>query len=94
MILALALTHHLAIGNNVPLAAIADYFSRLGKRAIVEFVPKSDPMVQQMLRSREDVFASYSAEEFERAFSARFTINERVTLTPSDRVLYLLTSLT
>ena len=89
-ILALALVHHLAIGNNVPLASVADYFSRLGRRAIVEFVPKSDPMVQQMLRAREDVFSAYSADDFERAFGDRFTIVERVTLAPSQRVLYLL----
>lgn len=90
VILALALVHHLAIGNNVPLASVADYFARLGRRAIVEFVPKTDPMVRQMLRTREDVFTSYTADEFERAFGERFTIVERVTLAPSQRVLYLL----
>jgi hypothetical protein len=92
MILALALVHHLAIGNNVPLSAIAGYFARLGTRAIVEFVPKSDAMVQQMLSARDDVFESYSREQFERAFETHFSIDDRVTLAPSDRVLYLLTA--
>ncbi len=93
LILALAVVHHLAIGNNVPLAAVADYFARLGRRAIVEFVPKSDPMVQRMLASRADVFESYTVEEFERAFSARFTIEQRAVISTSDRVLYLMTAL-
>ena len=92
LLLALAVTHHLAIGNNVPLPSIADYFSRLGRRLIVEFVPKADPMVQQMLRSREDVFSDYGEAAFERAFGARFTIDARSVVAPSDRVLYLMTA--
>ena len=92
MLLALAVTHHLAIGNNVPLAALADYFARLGRRAIVEFVPKSDPMVRRMLRSREDVFDRYDQAAFEDAFGARFTIDERMVVAPSERVLYLMTT--
>ena len=92
LILALAVVHHLAIGNNVPLTAVADYFSRIGRRAIVEFVPKSDPMVQRMMASRADVFESYTAEEFERAFSARFTIEQRAVIPTSDRLLYLMTA--
>ena len=92
VVLALAVIHHLAIGNNVPLDAVAAYFARLGRRAIVEFVPKSDPMVQGMLTSRADVFAHYTAEEFERAFSARFTIEQRAVISSSDRLLYLMTA--
>lgn len=93
LVLALAVIHHLAIGNNVPLAAVADYFARIGRRAIVEFVPKSDPMVQRMMASRADIFESYTAEEFERAFSARFTIEQRAVISTSDRLLYLMTAL-
>ena len=92
LVMALALIHHLAIGNNVPLTAVADYFAGIGRRAIVEFVPASDAMVQQMMAGREAVFADYTRDAFERAFSARFTIDEQVTLTPSDRVLCLLTT--
>ena len=56
MVVALALVHHVSIGNNVPLTAFADYLARLGRRAIVEFVPKADPMAKRMLTAREDVF--------------------------------------
>ena len=90
VILALAVVHHLAIGNNVPLPSVADYFARLGRRAIVEFVPKSDPMVQGMMASRTDVFEHYTAEDFERAFGARFAIEERAAIPASDRLLYLM----
>lgn len=92
LVLALAVTHHLAIGNNVPLTDLAAYLASLGRRAIVEFVPKSDPMVQGLLRSRVDVFEDYDEVGFERALERCFMIDERVTLAPSARTLYLLTT--
>ena len=49
--LALALVHHLAISNNVPLRQVAQYLSRLGRKLIIEFVPKSDSQVQRLLAS-------------------------------------------
>jgi hypothetical protein len=91
MVVALALVHHVSIGNNVPLTAFADYLARLGRRVIVEFVPKSDPMAKRMLAAREDVFADYTIECFEHAFAARFVIDERVPLARSNRVIYLMT---
>ena len=57
MLMALALVHHLAIGNNVPFGRIAEWFARLGRHLVIEFVPKSDSQVQRLLASREDVFA-------------------------------------
>lgn len=91
LMLALALIHHLAVGHNVPLPSIAEYFARLAKRLIVEFVPKSDPMVQRMLRARTDIFDAYDERAFEHAFSRVFRLEERVPL-PSGRALYLMAS--
>jgi hypothetical protein len=31
---------------------------------VIEFVPKSDPMVQSLLRHREDIFSDYTKEAF------------------------------
>lgn len=90
LLLALAVTHHLAIGNNVPFTAMAEYFASLGRNLIVEFVPKTDPMVGRMLRDRADVFPDYSPSAFEAAFASCFTIEDRTGLAPSGRVLYLL----
>ncbi len=49
-------------------------------------------MVRQMMAGREDVFDDYTVAEFERAFAARFTFDEVVTLSPSGRVLYLMSA--
>jgi hypothetical protein len=90
MVLALALIHHLAISNNVPLPQLADFFTKLGKWLVIEFVPKSDSQVQKLLISREDIFPGYTREGFEAAFQQRFKICEAVNVREAERVLYLL----
>ena len=90
LVMALAVIHHLAIANNVPLAGISDYFARLGLHCIVEFVPKDDPKVQVLLKDREDVFAGYTIEGFERAVEESFTIEHREPVADSGRTLFLL----
>ena len=89
VVMALALVHHLAISNNVPLGWIAELFSRLAPAAIVEFVPKGDPMVDLLLASRPDVFPDYTEDGFERAFAKHFRIVARTPIPDSTRVLYL-----
>lgn len=88
-ILALALVHHLAIGNNVPLEDIADFFAQVGKWAIVEFVPKEDSQTKRLLASRNDVFPNYTIEAFENAFSRRFESVAKEQVTGTERTLYL-----
>jgi hypothetical protein len=88
--MALALIHHLAVGNNVPLEMIAEFFSELGRKLIIEFVPKSDPMVKTLLANREDIFPAYTIDGFEAAFGQRFVIEQKEPIKNTDRVLYLL----
>jgi hypothetical protein len=90
LVLSLALIHHLAISNNVPLPQVADFFAKIGKWLVIEFVPKSDSQVQKLLISREDIFPNYTREGFESAFQQRFKITEAVNVRESERVLYLL----
>jgi ribosomal protein L11 methylase PrmA len=90
VILALALVHHLAIGNNVPFEDVAAYFARLGRQAIVEFVPKEDSQVRRLLASRRDVFQRYDLDGFEAAFAPFFEIQEKETISGSSRTLFRL----
>src|SRR5258706_1001297 len=92
MVLALAVVHHLAISNNVPLPQLADFFAETGKWLVIEFVPKPDSQVQKLLVSRKDIFPNYSRDGFESAFKAKFTIHETVEIHESERVLYLMES--
>jgi len=90
MVLALALVHHLAISNNLPLARIALFFSRLCRSLVVEFIPKDDSQVRLLLATREDVFPGYTQEGFEREFQKHFAIERREAVAGSKRVLYLM----
>jgi hypothetical protein len=90
MTLALAVIHHLAISNNVPLSQLAEFFGETGRWLVIEFVPKSDSQVQKLLASREDIFPSYNREGFETAFSQRFKVHEAMPVKESERVLYLM----
>lgn len=92
VILALALVHHLAIGNNLPLAAIADFFSKLGRCLIIEFVPKHDSKTKLLLARRVNMFPEYSVDGFEAAFSKYFGVVKKVPVVGSQRVIYLLKS--
>ena len=90
--LGLALIHHLAIGNNVPLPMLTATVAALARRAIIEFVPKDDEKVRTLLATREDVFPGYTVEGFEAAADAVFELEAREPLPDSGRVLYLLRS--
>ena len=90
LVLALAVIHHLAISNNVPLPQLADFFAETGKWLVIEFVPKEDSQVKKLLASREDIFPSYTRDGFESAFKEKFIFHEAVNVHESERVLYLM----
>ena len=90
--MALALIHHLAISNNVPLDYIAEFFAGICKNLIIEFVPKSDSQVQKLLTTREDIFPDYKEENFEKTFSPYFNIKEKEKISDTERTLYLMSS--
>ena len=88
--MALALLHHLAISDNLPFEDIARFFSRVCRSLIVEYVPKEDSQVGRLLVCREDIFDSYTQDEFERAFRRYFTIERAERIADSGRILYLM----
>jgi ribosomal protein L11 methylase PrmA len=87
-LLALAFTHHLAIGRNVPLDDVAAWLTALAPRGVVEFVPKADPTVQLMLSSREDVFDDYCEEAFTAALGRHARICHADTVSATGRRLF------
>jgi hypothetical protein len=88
--LALALIHHLVIGKNLSLEQTAAFFAEKSKWLIIEFVPKEDPKVQQMLSSKKDMYTNYTQENFEQVFSSYFKLQRKETIGSSNRILYLL----
>jgi len=90
LVLALALVHHLVIGKNIPLPLVAAWLNDIAPRLIIEFVPKEDEKVRQMLKSREDVFDSYTRPEFERFFSQYYDILAHNDVPGTHRTLYFM----
>jgi hypothetical protein len=90
MLLALALVHHLAIGHNEPLHRVAEYFAQLGRRLVIEVVPKQDSQVRRMLASRDDIFDQYTQAGFEAAFGRPFDIVDRIPVRDSERTIYIM----
>jgi hypothetical protein len=89
-VLALALIHHLVIGRNISLEVLAAWFSGISKKLIIEFVPRDDEKVQQMLASRKDVFSNYTESNFESIFTRYFSIIYKEPVPGTTRVIYLM----
>jgi Ribosomal protein L11 methylase len=89
--LALALVHHLVIGNNTPFRKFFSFLANTAPTWIVEFPAKEDSQVQRLLRNREDIFTDYSRHGFEAALYDSFIIHERREIEGTHRTLYLIT---
>jgi SAM-dependent methyltransferase len=91
LVIALALIHHLALRNNVPLPLIAGYLGRLtNKYLIIEFIPLSDEKAKELTARKQTLPAGYNLENFESAFSREFRIERKDPIPGTDRFLYLL----
>jgi hypothetical protein len=90
MIFALALIHHLAIGKNIPLEKIAAFFVRMGNYLVIEYVPKEDEKIRQMLAQKKDIYTEYTEEKFEVAFGGHFSVEKKIAIPGSSRTLYLM----
>ena len=86
-LIALAFEHHLAIAKNVPLNQVVDWFLQIAPQGLIEFVPKEDETVQQLLALREDIFKEYSYENFKALIGRQATIVNCTQITASGRVL-------
>ena len=65
----------------MPLREAISWLIDLAPRGIIEYVPKNDPMVQEILALRADVFTDYTEDNFDAALSmiARVVRSERIT---------------
>jgi hypothetical protein len=84
----LAIIHHLAITKNVPLEDLVDWLVDLAPKGIIEFVPKEDPMVQELLRFRKDIFPDYSEDAFCGFLKERSRIVQEKQVSAAGRKLF------
>ena len=83
----LALIHHLVIGRNIPLPEVINWFVGLAPQGIIEFVPKQDPMVQELLRLREDIFSDFTYENFLAYLNEKAIIIKTENVSKTGRIL-------
>lgn len=89
MVMALAVIHHLAISNNLPMAKIAECFAKFAPSLILEFVPKEDSQVQKLLATRKDIFPDYDEEGCKKAFNKYYKLEKEEKVKGSKRTMYL-----
>lgn len=86
-LVALAVVHHLAISRNIPFGELLDWLIDLAPCGVIEFVPKTDPMVQKLLALRTDIFEDYTWEFFKDRITQRARIDRVLQVGPHGRTL-------
>ena len=87
--LCLAVVHHLALTNNVPLPGVVALLADFGAPVVVEFPHPDDVMASRLLaRKRAGLFDTYTIENWERALDDRFEVHAKVELPSGTRTLY------
>jgi ribosomal protein L11 methylase PrmA len=86
-VIALAVVHHMVIGANLPLLEVVDWLLDIAPTGILEFVPKGDPMVDEMLQLREDIFPDYTEETFRALVTRRARITAEHKFAENGRLL-------
>jgi len=90
-LLLLAVIHHLAVTDRIPLDAIAGLASELTTDAVVaEFVAPEDPMFRGLVRGRDELYRHLTVDAFEAAWGCHFRVIRSLSLAGGTRRLYLL----
>lgn len=86
-LIALAFIHHIVIGRNIPLDMALDWLVGMAPVGVIEFPPKSDPMVRKLLSQRDDIFPDYTEEKLLSLLGARARIVRTEHLSAGGRLL-------
>ncbi|WP_124979603.1 class I SAM-dependent methyltransferase [Nonlabens xiamenensis] len=91
-VLALALIHHLSLGNNLPFEMTAAFFARFSPYLIIEFPHREDSWVQFLLDSKRDarhLFDGYHVSAFAKAYQQYFKLIKSTPIKGTHRTLFL-----
>ena len=87
-IFSLALLHHLVFGKNIPLDSAVARLVQFAPNGVIEFIPKTDPRVEDMLLLRKDIFHDYTQSDFEACLQRQAKIVNSKQVSRSGRRLY------
>jgi hypothetical protein len=91
IVLALAVTHHLIIRNNIPSEYCIELLGKLTKNILLlEFIPADDPLSVQMREDKDHVYHEYEQSMTEKHIERYFQIEECIEIGSSGRFMYRL----
>jgi predicted RNA methylase len=91
VVMALALTHHLAIGESIPMREIARMLGSVSRsHAIVELIDERDPMVVELAAQRQRDPSEFAIALQRAALDEFFSVQDEVALPGTARALALL----
>lgn len=88
-LIALAFQHHLTLGKNIPITQFIDWVISFADKGIIEFVPKSDITVKNMLLLKGDIFPDYNLKKFLKILSNKVQIINMIEINKMGRVLII-----
>lgn len=88
LVLCLALLHHAVIGASIPMDEFIDWLADTGADLVIEYVDRDDPMVQALLKAKDESYADYSRDSFMQSLKRRFHIAREETIIPGRRWVY------
>lgn len=87
-IYALAVLHHLVLGEGIPMQKVLSWICGLGARGIIEFVPADDPMAASLRARMANPAIVYSKEHFLESLERHARVVDTRTVTGSGRCLF------
>ncbi len=87
IVIALAFKHHLSIAKNIPLKEAINWITSFANQGIIEFVPKEDPTIREMLKIKGDIFPFYNYQNFRKILEKNHFIIDEETISNSGRTL-------
>ena len=90
-VMMLAMIHHVLAREGVPLTEIVRLLADLTTDLLLlEYISPDDPMFEQLMRGREDLFKDLTPAVFEAACGQHFVVLRKITLQNGRRGLYLM----
>ena len=90
-VMMLAVIHHFLVREGIPLVEIIHLLADLTTDLLlIEYVSPADPMFEQLMRGREDLFKDLTPTVFESACRQHFVLLQKVQLQNGRRGLYLM----
>ena len=78
----------MVISANIPLPDFVEWLAQNSRELVLEFVDKSDPMVETLLRNKDDQYTDYEKAFLEKNLKRFYRSESQQNLESGTRTLY------